>query len=71
MVGSGRSRRRCPMGFSYVSSNLGSEQVTETDARTVRFTLQRGCLIYVHRYRVQSGALPMTFSGVLRDSDLE
>ena len=28
------------MGFSYVSSSLGSEQVTETDARTVRFTLQ-------------------------------
>ena len=40
MVGPGRSRKRCPMGFSYVSSNLGSEQVTETDARTVRFTLQ-------------------------------
>jgi hypothetical protein len=51
-----------PAGFSYESSSLTDEgEVTEVDARTVRFTLQGADNgeghhnLYLYRYRVQHG----------------
>ena len=68
--GAGAVTETLPVGFSYVSSNLGSEQVTETDARTVRFTLQGDASF---RYTVTASSVERshTFSGTLRDSDRE
>ena len=66
--GAGAVTETLPAGFSYVSSNLGSEQVTETDARTVRFTLQ-GDASFTYTVTASSTAGNYDFSGVLRDSD--
>ena len=66
--GAGAVTETLPVGFSYVSSNLGSEQVTETDARTVRFTLQ-GDASFTYTVTASSTAGNYDFSGVLRDSD--
>ena len=56
--GLGAVTEMLPDGFSYVSSDLDTVQVTEVDTGTVRFTLQGDSLIYVHRYRVQRGGFP-------------
>ena len=66
--GAGGVTETLPVGFTYVSSSLGSEQVTEIDARTVRFTLQADTSF---RYTVTASSVESshTFSGTLRDSD--
>ena len=66
--GAGAVTEELPVGFSYVSSSLGSEQVTETGAQTVRFTLQGDTSF---RYTVTASSVERThtFSGTLRDSD--
>ena len=59
-----------PAGFTYVSSSLPDDQVTEVDARTVRFTLQ-GETSYTYTYTVTASQTVGThsFSGTLRDFD--
>ena len=66
--GAGGVMERLPVGFIYVSSSLGSEQVTEIDARTVRFTLD-GDASFTYRVTASSVESSHTFSGTLRDSD--
>ena len=56
--GFGAVTEMLPDGFSYVSSDLDTVQVTVVDAQTVRFTLQGDSRIYVHRNRVQRGGSP-------------
>ena len=60
-----------PVGFSYTSSSLTDQgEVTEVDARTVRFTLQGADKTFTYTVTASSTCgFPMTFSGVLRDSD--
>ena len=59
-----------PVGFSYESSSLTDEgEVTEVDARTVRFTLQGADKTFTYTITASSVGGPHTFSGVLRDSD--
>ena len=69
MVGSGPVTEMLPDGFSYVSSDLDTEQVTEVDRRTVRFTL-RGDASFTYTVTASSAEGSHTFSGELRDSDL-
>ena len=62
-TGRWQSRRTLPAGFTYVSSTLDADQgeVTETDARTVRFTLQGARLdLHVHCYGLEHGRLPIS-----------
>ena len=56
-----------PAGFTYVSSSLPDGQVTEVDARTVRFTLQ-GNTSFTYTVTASSVEDSYTFSGTLRDS---
>ena len=59
-----------PVGFSYESSSLtGEGEVTEVDARTVRFTLQGADKTFTYTVTASSVERSHTFSGVLRDSD--
>ena len=59
-----------PDGFSYVSSNLTEEgEVTEVDARNVRFTLQGADKTFMYTVTASSTADDYDFSGTLRDSD--
>ena len=59
-----------PAGFSYESSSLtDAGEVTEVDARTVRFTLQGADKSFTYTVTASSTAGPHTFSGMLRDSD--
>ena len=59
-----------PAGFSYESSSLtGAGEVTEVDARTVRFTLQGADQTFTYTVTASSEAGDYDFSGVLRDSD--
>ena len=59
-----------PAGFSYESSSLTDEgEVTEVDARTVRFTLQGADKTFTYTVTASSTAGDHDFSGVLRDSD--
>ena len=59
-----------PTGFSYTSSSLTDEgEVTEVDARTVRFTLQGADKTFTYTVTASSVERSHTFSGVLRDSD--
>ena len=59
-----------PAGFSYESSSLtGEGEVTEVDARTVRFTLQGADKTFTYTVTASSTAGDHDFSGVLRDSD--
>ena len=55
-----------PEGFSYVTSDLDTEQVTEVDARTVRFTL-RGDSRFTYTVTASSEEGSHIFSGTLRD----
>ena len=57
-----------PAGFSYVSSSLDDAQVTEVDARTVRFTLH-GDTSFTYTVTASGVQGSYTFSGTLRDSD--
>ena len=67
--GVGAVTEMLPDGFSYVSSDLDTEQVTEVDARNVRFTL-RGDSRFTYTVTSSSAEGPHDFSGELRDSDL-
>ena len=67
--GVGAVTEMLPDGFSYVSSDLDTEQVTEVDPRTVRFTL-RGDASFTYTVTASSAEGSHTFSGELRDSDL-
>ena len=59
-----------PAGFSYDSSSLTDEgEVTEVDARTVRFTLQGADKTFTYTVRASNTAGSHDFSGKLRDSD--
>ena len=59
-----------PVGFSYTSSSLTDEgEVTEVDARTVRFTLQGADKTFTYTVTASSVERSHTFSGVLRDSE--
>ena len=59
-----------PAGFSYESSSLtGEGEVTEVDARTVRFTLQGADKTFTYTVTASSTAGGLDFSGKLRDSD--
>ena len=59
-----------PAGFSYESSSLTDEgEVTEVDARTVRFTLQGADKTFTYTVTASSTAGGYDFAGVLRDSD--
>ena len=55
-----------PVGFTYVSSSLPDGQVTEVDARTVRFTLQAETS-FTYTVTASSTAGDYDFSGMLRD----
>ena len=68
--GVGAVTEMLPDGFSYVSSDLDTEQVTEVDARTVRFTL-RGDASFTYTVTASSAEGSHDFSGELRDSDLK
>ena len=57
-----------PDGFTYVSSSLPEGQVTEVDARTVRFTLQ-GETSYTYTVTASETVGTYSFSGTLRDFD--
>ena len=67
--GVGAVTEMLPDGFSYGSSDLDTEQVTEVDPRTVRFTL-RGDSRFTYTVTASSAEGPHDFSGELRDSDL-
>ena len=67
--GVGAVTEMLPDGFSYVSSDLDTEQVTVVDTRTVRFTL-RGDASFTYTVTASSAEGPHGFSGELRDSDL-
>ena len=67
--GVGAVTEMLPDGFSYVSSDLDTEQVTKVDTRTVRFTL-RGDSRFTYTVTASSAEGPHDFSGELRDSDL-
>ena len=67
--GVGAVTEMLPDGFSYGSSDLDTVQVTEVDARTVRFTL-RGDSRFTYTVTASSAEGPHDFSGELRDSDL-
>ena len=59
-----------PAGFGYVSSSLTDEgEVTEVDARTVRFTLQGANQTFTYTVKASNTAGDHVFSGTLRDSD--
>ena len=60
-----------PAEFSYDSSSLTDEgpEVTEVDARTVRFTLQGANKTFTYTVRASNTAGSHDFSGKLRDSD--
>ena len=59
-----------PVGFSYESSSLIDEgEVTEVDARTVRFTLQGADKTFTYIVTASSRAGTYEFSGKLRDAD--
>ena len=60
------SRRPCPKDFTYVSSNLPDIQVTEADARTVRFTLQ-GNASFTYTVTAPDVEDSYSFSGTLTD----
>ena len=65
-----QSRKCCLLVSSYVSSSLVDEgEVTEVDARTVRFTLQGADKTFTYTVTVSSTAGSYDFSGMLRDSD--
>jgi hypothetical protein len=66
--GFGSVTETLPAGFIYVSSSLDDVQVTEVDARTVRFTLQ-GETSFTYIVTASSTAGTYDFSGVLRDDD--
>ena len=66
--GVGAVTEMLPDGFSYVSSDLDTEQVTVVDTRTVRFTLQ-GDASFTYTVTASSAEGPHDFSGELRDSD--
>ena len=57
-----------PQGFTYVNSSLPDDQVTEVDARNIRFTLQ-GQTSFTYAVTASNMAGPHTFSGTLRDSE--
>ncbi len=57
-----------PAGFTYVSSSLPDDQVTEVDARTVRFTLQ-GETSYTYTVTASQTVGTHSFSGTLKDFD--
>ena len=68
--GLGAVTETLPTGFSYTSSSLTDEgEVTEVDARTVRFTLQGADKTFTYTVTASSTAGDYDFSGVLRDSD--
>ena len=59
-----------PAGFSYVSSSLtGAGEVTEVDARTIRFTLQGADKTFIYTVTASDTAGGHDFSGSLRDAD--
>ena len=59
-----------PVGFNYVSSSLTDEgEVTEVDARTVRFTLLGAVKPFNYTVTASNVERSHTFSGMLRDSD--
>ena len=59
-----------PAGFTYVSSSLMDEgEVTEVDARTVRFTLQGADKTFTYTVTASSTPDSYDFTGTLRDSD--
>ncbi len=59
-----------PAGFTYVSSSLVDEgEVTEVDARTVRFTLQGADKTFTYTVTASSTPDSYDFTGTLRDSD--
>ena len=56
--GFGRVTETLPDGFSYVSSDLDDEEVSE-DGRIVKFTLQGTDIdLHLHRYRLGHGGNP-------------
>ena len=59
-----------PVGFSYVSSSLDSEQVMELSGNQVRFTLQ-GETSFTYTVTASSVERFHTFSGTLRDIELD
>ena len=64
----GRVTEMLPQGFSYVSSSLSDFQVTEVDARTVRFDLL-GNASFTYTVTASSVEDSYSFSGTLTDSD--
>ena len=64
----GRVTETLPRGFAYVSSSLSDSQVTEVDARTVRFNLL-GNASFTYTVTASSVEDSYSFSGTLRDSD--
>ena len=68
--GLGAVTETLPAGFSYESSSLIDEgEVTEVDARTVRFTLQGADQTFTYTVTASNTAGSHDFSGELRDSD--
>ena len=64
----GRVTETLPQGFAYVSSSLSDSQVTEVDARTVRFNLL-GNASFTYTVTASSVEDSYSFSGTLTDSD--
>ena len=59
-----------PVGFSYESSSLTDEgEVTEVDARTVRFAFLGAVEPFTYTVKASNTAGGHVFSGMLRDSD--
>ena len=64
----GRVTETLPQGFAYVFSSLPDSQVTEVDARTVRFNLL-GNASFTYTVTASSVEDSYSFSGTLTDSD--
>ena len=67
---SGAVTETLPGGFSYVSSSLtDAGEVTEVDARTVRFTLQGADKSFTYTVTASDMLGSHDFSGTLRDDE--
>ena len=64
----GRVTETLPGGFSYVSSDLDDDEVSE-DGQTVKFTLQGTDITFTYTVTAPATAGTHNFSGMLRDSD--
>ena len=66
--GFGRVTETLPSGFSYVSSSLDDDEVSD-DGQTVRFTLQGADKTFTYTVTASNTGGTFDFSGVLRDDD--